>query len=438
MNTVSRIKTLFYIPLLLLMLIACGGETAPSDDPTEVVNTAVPENTATPEPTLPPSPTPEPTPVPTLTPEEEVDRAETLIDEENFEEAVVALETAVSLDPENATALALLGGVRIEFEQYEQGIEEINKAIELDPDLEIAYVNRCTLLGLSNGEGALEACEQAVEIAPENADAQNGLGITLFNQGNTEEAITYFNEALRLNPEHPWAINNIGYSYIQLEQYENAIEALLQAIEVKPDNAQAHGNLGLAYGYNGDYEESLAAYQEGLRLEPSFVNYNIEIGILYTELGQAGEAISAFETYLEQAPPNATNREAVEAEVVRLMGFYLVEQAEATPDVLDSTNPASVLQMVFYSAANSDFSNLTSLCDPLGENDGDTALICEVTADHEAAEDFDIFFSNGRIDGPVIINGDSAEIPFLFGADGDQEETMEFILRDGLWYLYQF
>jgi hypothetical protein len=105
---------------------------------------------------------------------------------------------------------------------------------------------------------------------------------------------------------------------------------------------------------------------------------------------------------------------------------------------VDFSNPAAVVQAIFTAAQTQDFSLLPSLCDPLGENDDDTALICAITADHPDAADFVQVFANGKLNGEAVINGDTAEVPFLFGPQGDAEEIMSLVLRDGNWYLSGF
>ncbi|MFQ5399779.1 MAG: TolB family protein [Anaerolineae bacterium] len=105
---------------------------------------------------------------------------------------------------------------------------------------------------------------------------------------------------------------------------------------------------------------------------------------------------------------------------------------------VDFADPASVLQAVFAAAQSGDFSQLAGLCDPLGENDGDTADICAMTADNDVAASFREWFATGQIAGEAAINGDQAELPFTFGPNGDQNETMTLIRRNGRWYLYEF
>jgi len=105
---------------------------------------------------------------------------------------------------------------------------------------------------------------------------------------------------------------------------------------------------------------------------------------------------------------------------------------------IDWTDPASVVQAIFTAAQTEDFSRLPELCDPLGEHDGDTDAICNITADHPDKDTFVAAFAKARLNGEPTISGNRAEVPFLFGPNGDQEETMTLILRDGKWYLLGF
>jgi len=109
-------------------------------------------------------------------------------------------------------------------------------------------------------------------------------------------------------------------------------------------------------------------------------------------------------------------------------------QTGDTTDV--NTTPESVVQAVFDAAKSGDFSKLGGLCDPRGENDGDTRKICELEKDMES--EFVEYFKEGKVAGDAVINGDQAEVPILFGPEGGEEETMKVVQRDGKWYLMSF
>ena len=93
---------------------------------------------------------------------------------------------------------------------------------------------------------------------------------------------------------------------------------------------------------------------------------------------------------------------------------------------------------VFAAAQTEDFVLLSDLCDPLGGNDGDTELICAITDDHADRDMFIETFARARLNGTAAISGDRAVVAFSFGPDGDEEETMVPIQREGKWYLYSY
>ncbi len=111
---------------------------------------------------------------------------------------------------------------------------------------------------------------------------------------------------------------------------------------------------------------------------------------------------------------------------------------ERESESVDFADPASVVQAVFAAAQTQEYGLLSSLCDPLGEHDGDMDLICAMNADHPDQESFVAFFANARITDEPVIDGDQAQVPVLVGPDGDEEETMRLIQREGKWYLLGF
>lgn len=114
-----------------------------------------------------------------------------------------------------------------------------------------------------------------------------------------------------------------------------------------------------------------------------------------------------------------------------------VALAEKKP-VVDFSDPVKVVQAIFDAARNKDIVILTSLCDPEGENDGDTRRICNVAKDSTLLDEFVLWFAKGKVTGKAVIEGDRARVPFLFGPDGKKKEEMNLVKREGRWYLYSF
>jgi len=100
------------------------------------------------------------------------------------------------------------------------------------------------------------------------------------------------------------------------------------------------------------------------------------------------------------------------------------------------------MNVIFLAAQKEDYSFLSELCHPDVDNDGDTQAICDIaTATPSSQAEFAEYFKNGRLTGRAHFSEDGtmAEVPFLFGPNGDREEIMTFIIHsDELMYLYSF
>jgi len=107
-----------------------------------------------------------------------------------------------------------------------------------------------------------------------------------------------------------------------------------------------------------------------------------------------------------------------------------------TSGVIDQSTPEKAVESIFSAAQAEKFDGLKNLCHPEVDNDNDTDGICKlVEANHD---EFINYFAQGEVAGDAEIDGDKAKVPFLFGPDGEDEETMNLIKKDGVWYLAGF
>ena len=76
--------------------------------------------------------------------------------------------------------------------------------------------------------------KQAVQLAPDDADAWNGLGWATFNSGKPQEAEPAFQKAISLDTNQPGALNGLGQIYLSRRQYDQAEKYLLKAAPQAP------------------------------------------------------------------------------------------------------------------------------------------------------------------------------------------------------------
>ena len=98
-----------------------------------------------------------------------------LWEQKDFNGAKNVFDEAVKLNPDNARAYFGQGTSYNSLKQYELGIQDLSKAIEINPNIHSnAYNNRgWTYYCMKNYQQAIKDFEKALEITPNHAKAKN-------------------------------------------------------------------------------------------------------------------------------------------------------------------------------------------------------------------------------------------------------------------------
>ena len=128
--------------------------------------------------------------------------------------------------------------------QYQQAIEDYDKAIELDPNVAPAHHNRgISYHALGQNERAIEDYDKVIELDPNDGRAYYNRGNSYSRQGQYQQAIDDYDKVIELDPNDAEPYSDRGSSYHRLGQNERAIEDYDEAIKLDPDNAEAYNKL---------------------------------------------------------------------------------------------------------------------------------------------------------------------------------------------------
>ncbi len=184
---------------------------------------------------------------------------------------------------ENAYRANNLGVAQLEQFNHKAGAEEFQRALNLDPDLQIARINLAiALFNTQDMDGALQAAQNAAAAAPEQPQPQYLLGLIAKNQNRTEDAVNALTKVLQIDPNDVGANVNLGQIYVQQRKYAEAVTVFRVALAAEPYNSTAMYSLATALLRNN-------ARAEGQGLMTKF-----------QALRQSGAATSIGQNYLEQ------------------------------------------------------------------------------------------------------------------------------------------
>jgi tetratricopeptide (TPR) repeat protein len=149
---------------------------------------------------------------------------------------------------------------------------------------------------------AAAAYEQALQLRPDDAQAQTNLGVALTSQGQLEAAIDCYRRALRLRPDYADAHNNLGVALKANGKLTDAMACYQRALGLRPDFPEAYNNLGLALCDQGDLAGSVAAFGQALRLRPNYAEAYSNLGLTLKEQGRLQEAVACQQRAIQLRP----------------------------------------------------------------------------------------------------------------------------------------
>ncbi|MCP4346263.1 MAG: tetratricopeptide repeat protein [Desulfobacterales bacterium] len=190
--------------------------------------------------------------------------------------------------------------------RYEESLACHEKAIELNPNFELAWINKGALLGkgLFKWQDAIKCYDIAIDLNPQNASAWNNKGTALGTIGKPNDALACFHKALEINPLSDEAWMSKGEVLRMLDQTTEAIACHERAIELNPYNENPWYNKGVVLMELGRREEAIACYDKAIMLNPRYDWPLINKGIVLFDLDRYENAMTCFDKAIELNPSN--------------------------------------------------------------------------------------------------------------------------------------
>ncbi|MDR2424686.1 MAG: tetratricopeptide repeat protein [Prevotellaceae bacterium] len=131
-----------------------------------------------------------------MTVKEYFDKGFEAYDNGDYEEAIEYLSKAIELDPNKAAIYGLRGEAKYKLSDYSGAIEDFSKAIELGLNEANTYNNRGNAkYELSDYSGAIEDLSKAIELDPNDARAYYNRGNAKYELSDYSGAIEDFSKA---------------------------------------------------------------------------------------------------------------------------------------------------------------------------------------------------------------------------------------------------
>jgi len=253
--------------------------------------------------------------------EERLLRADESFRKGDVNRALETCEQVLAANPDNATALHLLGIIDYRFKNFEEASLKFFKAIQSDPQNPYSFYN----LGLAlkaqrKFEEAFNFFQNALALKstqpnekPQNQPkSQTGLAAEAYRhsidsnqdpsylafhfhkEGRLKEAEYVYNQILKDSPENDRAQNDLGNVLLEMECLKEASDCFRKAMEVNPNLDQAPYNLANILSEVGQTDESIKLYRRAIEINPNFFEAHFNLGLVFEGLELLDQAVDCY------------------------------------------------------------------------------------------------------------------------------------------------
>lgn len=216
--------------------------------------------------------------------------------------AIKCFESALKLE-EDFETMGYLSQLYVNTNEYAKANPLIKRMIELEPKLASNRINLAHLCFLQcNYPAMIEAAQEAIALAPNNANAYYLLAQGWQGEKDSPKTIAALTDAIRQKPDFIDAIVMRGEEYLAIGDYENVqkdIDAVLKIDEEEEAALLLRGKLKLANGDEDGAEDDFSLVTE---LYPFNENAYINLGRLYIQQKRLEEAVVLLDEAVDLNP----------------------------------------------------------------------------------------------------------------------------------------
>ncbi|MDR3046553.1 MAG: tetratricopeptide repeat protein [Bacteroidales bacterium] len=219
-----------------------------------------------------------------------------------FPEELAKLSIQIDKHPKDANNYYLRAKYYYQNRQAEEGLQDIQKAIELKND-EVSFYILLADLYFAQKETDLteETLQKAISIDPKSNEVRLKLAELYFHLGQIAEAESTLQEAINLQPHNPRAqlirafcckANGDTTGYLRMLQ-----------LTIDQDASSVRAYLEIGYYYQQQLNPiAIQYYHNALKVEPNNLEINYNLAKLYQDLGEIDPAEETYNIVLQIDP----------------------------------------------------------------------------------------------------------------------------------------
>ena len=212
-------------------------------------------------------------------------------------------QSVLTAAPDNVDALQLLGVLRHQQGENDEGFALLNRARAKAPENPEIHANFGAVLSQAGRHGeAEESLRRALALAPAHLQARLNLIRMLADLGRNGAALAVCREGIAIQPRTAVLHKFLGELLIKDRDFENAKNALCACLEIESDDAAVMNDLAVCYRELGNPVEAERWYRDAVARAPDQMEIRYNFGAFLLGLGRIEDAREHLDKVLADKP----------------------------------------------------------------------------------------------------------------------------------------
>lgn len=220
-------------------------------------------------------------------------------------EGIQDLHKAAQLDPDFA-----LANILISFESVDQAVDPEEKVAARERAKaardKVSHGEQLVIDWIANSsEGniipAIQAMNSVLEEYPKDKMVAWLGGIWIENQQQITRAIPIFERAIKLDPNFAAPLNELGYCYARVRNFDGAFAVMQRYIALLPNESNPQDSYAEILRMAGRFNDALVHYHESLKIDGNFWVSQLGVADTYALMGDEERARAEYVTAIKHA-----------------------------------------------------------------------------------------------------------------------------------------
>ena len=223
----------------------------------------------------------------------------------NPNQAKMALDEVVSLDPNYDEAVLLLAATNINTGHGEMVLEPLTRLVKKRPDLRAAAFLLATAYGsLDRFDEATAVLQEQAKLTPNDPEPQKALGLIYRRAKRYKEARDAFEKVDQLAPDGLAILRQLVELDLLDKNFDAARQRIQRQFQKNPDSPVAHFLEGKILASEGKWDGAETEAKKAIQLDPNFSSAYSLLVQAYRATNKLPQAVSQLQALLSKNPNN--------------------------------------------------------------------------------------------------------------------------------------